>query len=126
MGACEETAFMDEEKLDEIEIEKNAENQIIEDKGSHPIAPSKAVAWKASRKSQKHITKEVTASQAVGFSEFVPIPKPPPPTLNSTPVQRAKLLTDIQAYMNQQACIAYGGPRAKVLLSLLATTYLVL
>ena len=80
---------MDEEKLEEIENEKNAENHVIEDKGGHPIAPSKAVAWKANRRSQKRITKQVIASQAVGFSEFVPIPKPPPPTLNSTPIQRA-------------------------------------
>ena len=106
MGAREETEFLDEEKLDEIENGKNAEKPLIEDTGSHPIAPSKAVAWKAIRKRQKHITNEVTASQAVGFSEFVPIPKPPPPTMNSTPVQRAKLLKDMQAYMNQQACIA--------------------
>ena len=104
---------MDEEKLDEFESEKTFENQIIDDKGNHPIAPSQTVAVKTNRKRQTHITKEVAASKAVGFSEFVPIPKPPPPTLNSTLAQRTKLLKDMQAYMNQQACIAYGGPPAK-------------
>ena len=113
MDASEDAEFQNEEKLNGIENVKSMENQSIEDKGSHAIAPSKAITWTASHKSQRRMATSVSASQAVGIPEFVPIPKPPLPTLNSTPVQRTKFMMDMQAYMNQLACFAYGGPPAK-------------
>ena len=62
MGACEEIEFLDEEKLDEIEQEeeanrrairndKNVEIPNIEDKGDQVVTTSNAVVSKASRNS---------------------------------------------------------------------------
>ena len=53
--------------------------------------------------------KSVDKPKADGTQAFMPIPKPPLPTLNSIPIQRAKFMNEMQAYMNQQACLAYGG-----------------
>ena len=82
MGACEKTDFLDEEKLDEIEHETEANRRAVNDElnAQHvnsedtidPVATTqKAVVWKAINKSRRHLTRPDAEARTIGN---VPIP----------------------------------------------------
>ena len=75
MGACEKTEFLDEENLDEIEHDTEANRRAVNDELNAQHVNSedtpKAVVWKAINKSRRHLTRPDAEARTIGN---VPIP----------------------------------------------------
>ena len=96
-----------------VKHQLNAQNANNADKSDPVTTTPKAVVCKASNKSCRHSTRPDAEARKVDAPDYVPIPKPPPPTPDCTPAQQTKLMKQMQDYMNQQANLVYGGTPLK-------------